>query len=198
MTSCRASSGLRPATAFIFIDLLVQDHWPRCGRGTTTRCLISDTRSMQRQRGVYDFDGEGSPCLCSEAFEIARKGGQRLAHLEPHLFSLARHGRCGVTIQLEHYFLQPPWLSSCRGTMQAGARVANERCNAEQVFIAQPPFLHRACLGRYRGIGIAARLTRTPGSVRRAPPKFGANSAEILRENGYTECAIQSLLTRRC
>ena len=50
--------------------------------------------------------------------------------------------------------------------------------------------------GRYRGIGIAARLTRTPGSVRRAPPKFGANSAEILRENGYTERAIQSLLTR--
>jgi hypothetical protein len=90
---------------------------------------------MQRQRGVNDFDGEGSPCLCSEAFETARKGGQRLAHLEPHLFSLARHGRCGVTIQLEHYFLQPPWLSFCRGTMQVGARVANERGNAEQVFI---------------------------------------------------------------
>ena len=64
--------------------------------------------------------------------------------------------------------------------------------------LAHPHTTHRGVVvskGRYRGIGIAARLTRTPGSVRRAPPKFGANSAEILRENGYTECAIQSLLT---
>src|ERR1700722_15001303 len=180
MTSCRASSGLRPATAFIFIDLLVQDHWPRCGRGTTTRCLISDTRSMQRQRGVYDFDGEGSPCLCSESFETAKKGGQRLAHLEPHLFSLARHGRCGVTIQLEHYFLQPPWLSFCRGTMQVGARVANERGNAEQVFIPKVETASQHELGprnaqtvyrRSRPLRVrAVDPTRSAGGRRRRHP----------------------------
>ncbi len=45
----------------------------------------------------------------------------------------------------------------------------------------------------YRGTGIAIKMSRTPGEVRTAPPGFGANGRDILKEIGYTEKEISSL-----
>ncbi len=49
-------------------------------------------------------------------------------------------------------------------------------------------------LGDYRGTGIALKLSRTPGSVRRPPPRFSQDSRDILREAGYTEDEISKLV----
>jgi crotonobetainyl-CoA:carnitine CoA-transferase CaiB-like acyl-CoA transferase len=48
-------------------------------------------------------------------------------------------------------------------------------------------------VGSYRGTGIPARLSRTPGSVRKAPPKFGEDTVSVLAEVGYQEIEIERL-----
>jgi crotonobetainyl-CoA:carnitine CoA-transferase CaiB-like acyl-CoA transferase len=63
--------------------------------------------------------------------------------------------------------------------------------------LAHPHTLHRgmvAELGDYRGTGIALKLSRTPGSVRRPPPRFAEDSRDILREAGFTEKEIDALI----
>ena len=45
----------------------------------------------------------------------------------------------------------------------------------------------------YRGTGIPIKFSRTPGSVRRAPPKFSAHAREILAEHGFSEDEIRRL-----
>jgi crotonobetainyl-CoA:carnitine CoA-transferase CaiB-like acyl-CoA transferase len=37
------------------------------------------------------------------------------------------------------------------------------------------------------------KLGRTPGSVRRAPPRFGADTREVLRAAGLTDAEIGKL-----
>lgn len=49
-------------------------------------------------------------------------------------------------------------------------------------------------LDGYRGTGIALKLSRTPGAVRRPPPAFSQDSREILREAGYGEAEIERLV----
>jgi crotonobetainyl-CoA:carnitine CoA-transferase CaiB-like acyl-CoA transferase len=45
----------------------------------------------------------------------------------------------------------------------------------------------------YRGLGIAVKLSRTPGSVRRAPPRFGADTRAVLAAAGLSEEEIRKL-----
>jgi len=45
----------------------------------------------------------------------------------------------------------------------------------------------------YRGLGIAVKLSRTPGSVRRAPPRFGADTRAVLLAAGLSEDEIRKL-----
>jgi crotonobetainyl-CoA:carnitine CoA-transferase CaiB-like acyl-CoA transferase len=45
----------------------------------------------------------------------------------------------------------------------------------------------------YRGLGVAVKLGRTPGSVRRAPPRFAADTREVLRAAGLSEDEIRKL-----
>jgi crotonobetainyl-CoA:carnitine CoA-transferase CaiB-like acyl-CoA transferase len=45
----------------------------------------------------------------------------------------------------------------------------------------------------YRGLGIAVKLGRTPGSVRRAPPRFGADTRAVLLAAGLSEAEIRKL-----
>lgn len=45
----------------------------------------------------------------------------------------------------------------------------------------------------YRGLGIAVKLGRTPGSVRRAPPGFGADTREVLLAAGLSDAEIRRL-----
>jgi crotonobetainyl-CoA:carnitine CoA-transferase CaiB-like acyl-CoA transferase len=41
--------------------------------------------------------------------------------------------------------------------------------------------------------GLPVKLSETPGAIRRAPPLHGEQSAEVLREAGYTEAEIAAL-----
>lgn len=63
--------------------------------------------------------------------------------------------------------------------------------------LSHPHTAHRGMVvskGAYRGTGIPARLSRTPGEVRAAPPKFAEHSRQILADAGYPEAEIARLL----
>ena len=47
----------------------------------------------------------------------------------------------------------------------------------------------------YKMTGTPIKLSRTPGSLRHLPPKFGAHTQEILQEFGFNESEISDLLT---
>lgn len=47
--------------------------------------------------------------------------------------------------------------------------------------------------GDYRAVGTPVKLSRTPASLRLTPPKFGAHTAEILKEHQYDDAAIAAL-----
>ena len=49
-------------------------------------------------------------------------------------------------------------------------------------------------LDGYRGTGIPIKFARTPGSVRRAPPQFGASGREILAEAGFSAQEVEALV----
>jgi crotonobetainyl-CoA:carnitine CoA-transferase CaiB-like acyl-CoA transferase len=46
----------------------------------------------------------------------------------------------------------------------------------------------------YRGTGNPIKLSRTPASVRRLPPQFGAATREVLDEAGYSASEIEALI----
>jgi crotonobetainyl-CoA:carnitine CoA-transferase CaiB-like acyl-CoA transferase len=63
--------------------------------------------------------------------------------------------------------------------------------------LEHPHTQHRSMVesvGTYRGTGIPARLSRTPGKVRTAPPRFGEHSRQLLREAGLTKAEIDGLM----
>jgi crotonobetainyl-CoA:carnitine CoA-transferase CaiB-like acyl-CoA transferase len=45
----------------------------------------------------------------------------------------------------------------------------------------------------YNALGIQAKLSRTPGNVRRAPPGFGEHGREVLAEAGYSADEVSAL-----
>ncbi|MGE0660813.1 MAG: CaiB/BaiF CoA transferase family protein [Reyranellaceae bacterium] len=49
-------------------------------------------------------------------------------------------------------------------------------------------------LDGYRGTGIPIKLSRTPGSVRRKPPRFAQDRESVLREAGYSADQIATLI----
>ena len=49
-------------------------------------------------------------------------------------------------------------------------------------------------LGTLRFPGVAAQFSKTPGAIRRAPPKHGEHSVEILGEIGYEPAEIDALV----
>ena len=46
----------------------------------------------------------------------------------------------------------------------------------------------------YNALGIQAKLSRTPGNVRRAPPAFGEHGREVLAERGWSDDEIAKLI----
>jgi formyl-CoA transferase len=49
-------------------------------------------------------------------------------------------------------------------------------------------------MGEYRGAGTPIKLSRTPAAYRHPPPAFGEHGREILREHGFDEAQIESLV----
>jgi crotonobetainyl-CoA:carnitine CoA-transferase CaiB-like acyl-CoA transferase len=48
-------------------------------------------------------------------------------------------------------------------------------------------------IGDYRGWGPPIKFSRTPGAIRRPPPRYGANGREVLAEFGFGEDEIDRL-----
>jgi len=48
----------------------------------------------------------------------------------------------------------------------------------------------------YRGTGIPVKLSRTPGQVRTPPPGFGEHTRAILKEHGFDDVEIDTLIER--
>ena len=47
--------------------------------------------------------------------------------------------------------------------------------------------------GTYRALGTPIKLSRTPGSLRKRPPRFAQDSEQVLREHGFDGAAIAKL-----
>ncbi len=70
----------------------------------------------------------------------------------------------------------------------------------DEVF-SDPHVLHRQMLaevehpdlGRVRQVGIGAKLSDTPGSIRALGPRLGQHTDEVLRQAGYTDAELESL-----
>lgn len=79
--------------------------------------------------------------------------------------------------------------------MQAGVPAGAVRTVTDAM--SHPHTLHRDMVVEkdgYKGTGIPAKFSRTPGEVRNRPPKFAEHSVDVLRELGLAEDAIQKLL----
>ncbi len=63
--------------------------------------------------------------------------------------------------------------------------------------LAHPHTRHRKMIyesGEYRAVGNPVKLSRTPASLRRTPPRFGAANREVLAEAGYSATEIDALI----
>jgi crotonobetainyl-CoA:carnitine CoA-transferase CaiB-like acyl-CoA transferase len=83
----------------------------------------------------------------------------------------------------------------CRRLTEAG--VSASRINTVADALQHPHTLARqmvAELPGYKGVGIPIKLSRTPGSVRTAPPAFAADTESVLREAGYDGEAARALI----
>lgn len=83
----------------------------------------------------------------------------------------------------------------CQKLTQAG--VSASRINTVAEALQHPQALARDMvveLPGYKGVGIPVKLSRTPGSIRQAPPAFAADTESILREAGYDASAAEALI----
>jgi len=83
----------------------------------------------------------------------------------------------------------------CRQLLEAGVP-AGPVLDVAQV-MNSPHTKHREMAiedGWYKMTGIPIKFSRTPGSVRSLPPKFGAHSREVLAEHGYTDAEVEALM----
>ena len=85
-----------------------------------------------------------------------------------------------------------PRLSVFRSSKHFSAQVIDdEQVKAQNLFVEYP----HASRGSVRSVGFAAQLSATPPSRWRAAPEIGQHTEEILRESGYSDGEIQTLLT---
>ena len=63
--------------------------------------------------------------------------------------------------------------------------------------LTHPHTRHRGMVmeeGEYQGLGAPVKLSRTPASLRRVPPRFGEANRAVLREAGLSEAEIAGLI----
>ena len=48
--------------------------------------------------------------------------------------------------------------------------------------------------GKYTGLGAPIKFSRTPGKLRLCPPRFAADSEEVLRESGFEQAEIDEFI----
>ena len=71
--------------------------------------------------------------------------------------------------------------------------------NTEDV-MSHPHTLHRNMRVEkdgYKSWGIPIKFSRTPGSIRHVPPKFGEHGRDILKEHGFSSSEIDDLFKKQ-
>ncbi|MBH67952.1 MAG: carnitine dehydratase [Rhodospirillaceae bacterium] len=95
--------------------------------------------------------------------------------------------------ELEGIFAEVNGEEFCEKLLAAGLPVGPIR-NTEEVMNHEHT-KHRNMIVEkdwYKNWGIPIKFSRTPGSIKRLPPKFGEHGREILKEHGYTEEEIST------
>ena len=85
----------------------------------------------------------------------------------------------------------------CEKLLAAGLPVGPIR-NTEDV-MSHPHTLHRNMRVEkdgYKSWGIPIKFSRTPGSIRHVPPKFGEHGRDILKEHGFSSSEIDDLFKK--
>ncbi|WP_193180979.1 CaiB/BaiF CoA transferase family protein [Nisaea sediminum] len=103
--------------------------------------------------------------------------------------------RAALREELEKLFSAADRDDVCDRLLRAGVPVGPIRDTAE--VMAHEHTKHRDMAVEkdwYKGWGIPIKFSRTPGSVRSVPPKFGAHSREILEAHGFAPDEIQGLV----
>ena len=83
----------------------------------------------------------------------------------------------------------------CNQLLEAGVPAGPIHDTAQVV--AHPHTQHRDMNVQqdwYRMTGTPIKFSRTPGSLRRLPPRYGEHSREILLEYGLSQDAVQALV----
>ena len=102
--------------------------------------------------------------------------------------------RAALTEALEPRLLAVDGEDLCRRLLAAGVPAGPVQ-SVDQV-MNHPHTLHRgmaAELGDYRGWGLPLKFGRTPGAIKRRPPRYGEHGREILAEFGFSEREIEEL-----
>ena len=84
----------------------------------------------------------------------------------------------------------------CDRLLAAGLPVGPMR-NTEEV-MAHPHTIHRGMAAEkdgWKGWGIPIKFSRTPGEIKRRPPRFGEHGRELLEENGFSSEEVDSLIS---
>jgi crotonobetainyl-CoA:carnitine CoA-transferase CaiB-like acyl-CoA transferase len=103
--------------------------------------------------------------------------------------------RTELTVKLAALLADQDGEELCRRLLAAGVPAGPVR-DVAQVW-ADEHTRHRrmaAELQGYKGWGVPIRMSRTPGEIRRTPPRFGEHSREILVEIGLGEEEIAGLI----
>ncbi len=110
-----------------------------------------------------------------------------------------RHNRAALITLIEDVTRTKPaahWLELLRDAGVPCGEIADYQDVFEDPHLAARQFfvdLEHPVLGRLRGLGSPLRMERTPVRHRRAGPRLGEHSAEVLREIGCTEADVERL-----
>lgn len=102
--------------------------------------------------------------------------------------------REGLIAALEDSIAKEDGESLSLKLMQAG--VPSGPIQELEDVLEHPHTLHREMVVEVdgvKGIGIPVKLSRTPGTVRSAPPRFSEHSDDVLSEAGYSDAEIKAL-----
>lgn len=103
--------------------------------------------------------------------------------------------REALKVELETSLIRRDGHELCHELADAGLAVGPIHDTAQVV--DHPHTLHRDMTIQkdwYKMTGIPIKLSRTPGSISRLPPKYGEHSRELLQEFGYSESEIAALI----